>query len=263
MYDKNLLYVVQSVMASLGSDGVNSIYDTTESEDVAVIARDVFYDMITWDTWPSTMKLITLESASNSEAPTVVRMKDNCRFIEYATYLVEEHGNTYFRELCYLEPRVFLEKTNLYLQDEHVKSEGYGIVNTFVPVKTDKEPQYYTSFDNEHIIMDSVNLEVESNIQSSKLRVYACVIPDFDIDDKYVLPIPTQLMNLYMSELKNAAAYYINQQENPLEQKKSLRHLVNLRNNSDRMVNEQEENYPTGQYGRGYRHPNLSKLGRR
>ena len=55
-----LLDIVQRTLSSMDSDAVDSYTDTVESEEVAYIVRDTYYDMITNLQVPEHRKLVTL-----------------------------------------------------------------------------------------------------------------------------------------------------------------------------------------------------------
>lgn len=267
MANKTLLEVVQSALAATGGDSVSSISESPEAEDMALIARDVFNDIQTWEEWPHQNKLATTEVPSDPSAPTVVRLKDDVRFIHKVQYL-EECGNSdreEFTTLCYVEPELFLDHSDTLMNHEHSqKVTGYGIdPSTFVVVGTCNHPKHYTTFDDEHLIFDSYNSDVDGFISNYKTRVMASVIPEFDLDDSYEIAVPIHMMGLYMSQVRVAAFYYLNQVNNPLDGNKSLRHMAKLRNYKSRVTDIEDELYPRGVYGRRSNPTNHRKLGRR
>mgnify|MGYP000149502562 CR=1 FL=1 len=46
-------------------------------------------------------------------------------------------------------------------------------------------PSFYTSFDDEHIVMDSYKSSVETTLQNSKTQAYGVVYPTFTISDTF------------------------------------------------------------------------------
>lgn len=261
---KTVLEVVQNALTAINDDAVSSIYDSPESEDMAALAKEVFEDVSVWDEWPDEFAMVSLYPVSDDAAPTVFKIDNDFRFIENVQYLVEEHGRRYFKDIDYLIPLEFIDRSDQMMnEDKAQKSTGYGIKGTHVYVGTEHEPSFFTSFDNRHIIFDSYNSSVERNVQQHKCRVYACRVPEFKIEDNFVLDYPQEYMSLYMAELRVAATYFFNQQDNPRDRKLSLRMLNKLRAHRGRTVNEQKENWPNGQYARFPSNVNISKYGRR
>ena len=262
MATKTLLDIIQNVMIAMGDDPINSIEDSPESEDLAVMAKGVFEEIITWDEWPDTFKIASLDYVSDYDCPVALKINDDFRYIESVEYFIEDRNT--FRTLDYYTPPRFLDATNWYFNDtHHIKVKGYGIDSSFVPVLNNKDPQYYTTFDDKHIITNSYDYERESNLQESNCRVWVCVVPDFKIEDNFILNYQQDLINLFISELKVAASYYMNQQDNPRDRKQTLRILNKLRRYKGKVINEQEESWPNGVYGRNGRSKNIRKMGRR
>lgn len=266
MSRKSLLSIVQMGLTVTGGDAVSSISENQESEDMAMVARDVYYDVTSWDEWPHKNRIATVSVPGDITAPTVVRLRDSFSFIHKVQYLHNENGeDTGFTDLCYIEPEYFLDMCDSKIRNtDTVRMTGYGVnPSTFITVGTDEHPKFYTTFDNEHLIFDSYDKTVDPFISNYKTRVMASVIPDFQLDDSFILDIPDSMLELYLSQVRVAAYYYINQVNNPLDGNKSLRHLSKLRQYKSRIVNDTDEHYPQGVYGRRSNPTNHTKLGRR
>lgn len=264
MAKETLLSIVQSAMVASGGDPVNSIDESPESEDIASICEDVFNDVMLWDEWPHQERLASVEAVSEANNPTAMRIKDSYRFITKVQYLVDtDTDRAYYRNIVYLEPEFFIEQCDQYLNDKNSKLvQGTGL-SAPLAISTDRDPQYFTTFDNEHLVFDSIDLSVETNLQESKLRTLAYVIPEFVLSDDYIIDMPEIMMPLYRAEVMIAVQYYFNQFYDKLSAKKSMRHLNKLRAHKLRVVNTQDEHYPRGQYGRYADTTNQRKLGRR
>ena len=57
--------------------------------------------------------------------------------------------------------------------------------NTDIFVTNNVAPSYYTSFDDEHIVMNAYNSSIESILQADKTRAYGTVYPAFTIRDSF------------------------------------------------------------------------------
>ena len=60
-----LLDMTQRILSSMDADAVNSYTDTIESEQVAYIVRDAYYDLINNIEIPEHRKLITLTALAD------------------------------------------------------------------------------------------------------------------------------------------------------------------------------------------------------
>ena len=64
-------------------------------------------------------------------------------------------------------------------------------------------PRYYTSFDDDHIIMDAYDSSVESTLQTSKSRAYGTVYPTFSITDSFEPDLDDTMLPYLLAEAKS------------------------------------------------------------
>lgn len=81
-----LLDMTQSILSSLGSDPVNSIADTVESNQVAEILRTTYYNMLGRYDLPEHNRLIQLVSPGDNTKPTLMLEPDGVHRIEWIKY---------------------------------------------------------------------------------------------------------------------------------------------------------------------------------
>jgi hypothetical protein len=81
-----LLDMTQSILASMGSDQVNSIGDTVESTQVAEILRQTYYNMIGRYDLPEHNQFVQLISSTIPAQPTLMTMPDGISRIEWVKY---------------------------------------------------------------------------------------------------------------------------------------------------------------------------------
>ena len=74
-----LLDMVQRTLSSMDSDTVNSFDDTIESEQVAYIVRDTYYDLINNIEIPEHRKLVTLTALGVTATPTHLKIPDGVK----------------------------------------------------------------------------------------------------------------------------------------------------------------------------------------
>jgi len=203
---ETLLSFVQSILSDMDSEPVNSIGDSDEAGQIASVIEDTYYNMVVAREIPNLNELISLVSLSDSTRPTHFRydatgsskIKDICK-VEYNVSSVS--GEYTFREILFLKPLDFISRmqyngaNNLIVEDVNSATK--------ISVITDKMPQYYTSFDNEHIVMDSYDSDIDSTLQASKSRALATRIPDFTISDTFVPDIDDNLKPMLLAESKS------------------------------------------------------------
>jgi hypothetical protein len=99
-----------------------------------------------------------------------------------------------------LEPIEFLN-----LNAEGDATITVNSVNGNVPVliRNDKAPNYFTLFDDEHVVMDSYDSSISQTLISSKTRCYGQKIPAFTISDDFTPDVDEVLFPYLIAESKS------------------------------------------------------------
>ena len=80
----------------------------------------------------------------------------------------------------------------------------YSVVNGVdLFVSTDRPPTYYTSFDDNNIIMDAYDSSVEATLGEYKVRAYGQSMPSFSQTDSFEPDLDNTLMPLLLAEAKS------------------------------------------------------------
>src|SRR5260370_16957942 len=82
-----LLEMVQTILASMDSDEVNSITDTTESSQVAQIIKHVYLNILARADLPEHRQLFSLVSSTDTNLPVVMFRPEEVNRIEWIKYL--------------------------------------------------------------------------------------------------------------------------------------------------------------------------------
>ena len=193
-----LLQIVQSILSDMDSEDVNSINDTIEAQQVASVVEDTYYNIIAARDLPEHNKLMTLTAMSDSNKPTHFKYPSDTKHIERVEYNIGTVAKKDFREVEYIDPVVFLDR----MDETGLLVETYdGNLDIFVRV--DQPPRFYTSFDDEYIIMDSYDSDVEATLQSSKIRAFGSTYPSFSQVDSFEPDIDNTLMPYLLAEAKS------------------------------------------------------------
>lgn len=229
-----LLEIVQDILSVIDSDEVNSISDTVESEQVAIVARDCFLNMVAMRYWPWERRLISLEASGDSTKPTLMKIPETNNRIEDILYDMSCDEKD-FQELTYLEPYDFLRK--VYRFDATQDTTGsytiktrYGDADTTQTLlyKNNSNPRYWTSFDDTYIVFDSYDASVEDTLQTSKTIVWAEEQPTWTMADNFVPNMPEHFFPMYMNDVRTTAFVNHKQTTNP-------KYAADLRRNMTRM----------------------------
>lgn len=194
-----LLQIVQSILSDMDSEDVNSISETVEAMQIASVVEDTYYNMIAARDIPEHNKLMSLTSLSDTAKPTHFKYPDNTKHVETIEYNVGTVAEKNFRGIKFIEPLTFLN-----LMDESAKLVATVDGGISIFVSTDRHPTYYTSFDDEHIIMDSIDLSVETILSSSKIRAVGSTYPTFSQTDGFEPDLDNTLLPLLLAEAKSA-----------------------------------------------------------
>jgi hypothetical protein len=243
-----LLEIVQDIHNDLNLDEVNTIGDTPDSLRVAQIAKTVFFELITQRDWPHLMVFRRLDGLGDEDQKTGLSIPENVSKIQWLKYNCRKESDTRdkFQDICYLYPDEFIAHAN------NLDSSQSNVETVTTPdgavfyIRNDKTPQYWTSFDDNIIYFDSIDLEVDDTIQGSKTQAYVVRSPNWSPEDNYVPDLPVEAFPGYIAEIKSTASLAINEMENAKAEQQAARQRRRLSNQSWRA----HDAFRTPNYGR-------------
>lgn len=250
---KTLLELVQDILASLESDEVNSIFDGTESQDVARIVRDCYETLIVEVAPKSRKGLFHLDASTDNTKPVLMRMPQDARSIEWMKYNIGNNlQDTNFRDICYLEPMDFINHTNGldegvdWVDSMTVDFDGHPFQIKF---RNDVSPYYYTSPDNVTILFDSYDAGLEQTLTSSRTYCYGNKAPVFRMEDDFIPTLDDTHFPLLLNMAKSQAFTEMKQTENPNSERRERRLRILSKKTVDTTDN-RPEIYRRKGYGR-------------
>lgn len=193
---QTLLAIVQDILSDMESEDVNSISDTDEAYSVARVVKSTYESMVVTKLIPEHKQLIKLTSLSDNTTPTHFEYVGHN--LEWVRYNVSEDADIEYRDIHFIEPRDFLSLNAASATD--VVTVGDIVSGTTLHIRNDRMPNYYTSFDDKHIVMDSFKATVESTLQNSKTQAFGTVYPVFSLTDSFVPDIDDTLFPLLRDE---------------------------------------------------------------
>lgn len=220
-----LLEIVQDILNDLDSDEVNSIDDTIESQQVANIVKQCYFELIANRNWPHLRKLITLNSSLDTSKPTHLQIPDEMKELVFFNYDTKELGDTRskFQEVKYKYPDEFLRYVSVRNGDNDNVDEIYDWSGSRFYIFNDKAPLYWTSFDDEWIVCDAYDKQVDSTLQSQKTQVLAYLEPSWSHLDGAVPNLPSEAFPLLIEEAKSTASLVLKQMANQKAEQKATR----------------------------------------
>lgn len=212
-----LLEIVQDILNDLNSDPVNSINDTPEALQVAQIVKTTYNDMISTRNWAQEQRTLQLSSVSDPATPTHLQLPDDLK--EMKSFFYDQRKDsaetkTKLEEIFYKEPEVFLRETNGRNEDESNVQTVTDFGGVTIKVRNDTPPTFWTSFDEEYIVLDAFSSDFETTVQSSNTQVIGYVEKPFTFADNFVPSLPSEAHASLLAESKGAAFNVLRQEIN-------------------------------------------------
>jgi len=207
---KTLLQIVQSILSDMDSEDVNSLSDSIEAQQVASIVEDTYFNIIATRDIPEHYELLKLTAASDSEFPTHFHYPTQCKEIQTLWY---EDKNGDYREITWCEPMDFIRKTDQVGEDYDTVLDKNG--GTKLRILNNQDPSFYTSFDDEWVVLNSYDSTVDTTLQSSKVRAYGVVYPTFQRTDSFVPDLDNTMFPYLIAESKSVAMSLLKGQSDP------------------------------------------------
>ena len=196
---KTLKDIVGEILSDMDSEGINSISDTVEAQQVASIVERTFYNLIANKVIPENEQLLKLVAYSDSNYPVMFKYPDNIKKVTRVWYMVD--GS--YKEVKWCQPEEFLRRTDLRTEDMVDMIEPRS--GTLLKVGTDQAPSFYTSFDDTNLVFNSYDVTVDTTLQASKIRAFGSTYPDFRIEDDYVPECDGNFFAVLINESKSVA----------------------------------------------------------
>lgn len=225
-----LLEIVQDVMNDMSSDDVGSISDTEEAIQIAQIAKTTYFEMIARRDWPHLSKFSVLQSVSDSLKPTHLKVPENVSRLEWFKYnkkKLDETRNRY-QEMVYKHPDVFIKDTNDRNLDKGNIVEVVDFGGASLQIRNDIQPTYFTSFDEEFIVLDSYDNTVENTLQGPNTQVRVYTTPVWQVLDNFVPDLPMEAFPALIAEVKSVAVFKLDREIDTKSEQQSTRQQKRL-----------------------------------
>jgi hypothetical protein len=223
----SILDMTQDILNDLDSDEVNSINDTLESIQIAQIIKTTYFNMMANRNWPHLKRTLRLASVSDVFRPTHLKVQDEVKEVISFSYNKKKVGDTrdYFEELKWLEPEDFIRKFNHRNLDESNVVRVYDGILSGAPVyiRNDKQPEYYTSFDDEQLVLDSFDSAIETTVESINTQALVYYEPSWTHEDSFIPDLPMEAFPALLSEAKSTAFLVLKQMPNQKAEQDSQR----------------------------------------
>lgn len=230
MAKMTLLEIVQDIMNDMTSDEVNSITDTEESLQVAQIVKTTYFEMIGRRDWPHLSKFTTLTSVGDSSKPTHLLTPSNMVRMDWFKYNKKQVGDTRNRysDIEYKYPDEFITYTNNRNLDNSNVTEVTDFGGAKLQILNDRQPTYFTSFDDKYIVLDAYNSAIESTLQGSNTQIKIYANPTWTVDNDFIPDLPIEAFPALLAEAKSVAAFKLDEEVDQKAEQQSERQQKRL-----------------------------------
>lgn len=209
-----LLDMTQNILSALDSDPVDSIDETVESVQVAELIKESYFELISQRDWPFLFVLDTLTALSDVNNPTKMKIPDGINKVKWIKYNK--------KEVEYISPEDFK-----YVID--TRSETPNVVNSSGYI-INRDPKYWTTYDDVYVFFDAYNSVVDNTMQASKSVIYGTQQATWAHIDSFIPNIPEKFFPTLLAEAKSQAFVNLKQQSNVREERKASRGRMAMRN---------------------------------
>lgn len=210
MSKQTLLELTQSILSSMDSDEVNSINDTVESYDIALLLRDLYYDIAVELNLTAHETLFELTASGDSDKPVLMYLPDNVAeivYIKYNNQLTGETNSNYidvkympFNDFFKMQSGYVFDTTNVDEMTFEMNDEEFEIM-----YRTDIFPTRFTSIGNTTLLFDAVNEDEDTTLAKSKTMCSGLIYPTFLLEDSFVPELDVAQFPYYRNKAKMRA----------------------------------------------------------
>lgn len=212
MSKKTLLEMTQNILSAMDSDEVNSIGDTIESLQVAEVIRETYEYITVGIDIPGRSGIIMLDASVDVDLPNYMKVPSNVERIEWIRY----NDKT----IEYKTPLDFINSVSGRGSDDEVLSvSNMNIYN-------DRDPLFYTSFDDDTLVFDAFNSAEGSTLMQSKTLCWGQRSLPFEMFDSFVPLLPLDMFPRLLAEAKAACFVNFKQVSNSTEERRARNQKV-------------------------------------
>lgn len=217
------LELLKKVSRAINSDEVDALDETLESLDILDIMERTLDDICSRRHWEF-MKDKVAQAIAGSHVveltipPAVVRMQQ----LRYNT-------SAGWKTLTYMEPDLFMQR----LQTTGDNTDTVTINGVEIYPRNDADPQYFTSFNEQTVVLDSYNSSVDaSGVDYTKSYIAGIVKPTFDFDEltsaSVYQDIPELMFNYWLWETIAVASAELRQMDSQRAERSARRAYIRL-----------------------------------
>src|SRR5574343_96370 len=225
------LQLVQKVLSSMDGDEINSVSDTTESLQVLACAETIYNDLITQADLPEQYAVFNLDASGSPSLPVVMYRPDGYETIDWIKYKHTVDGQTTWTLLKPILFDEFLDRQDgLNPSDTGVDTLTLTTNSMTMEVRyyNDRDPDWYTTFDDNTILFSSHNLALDTTLQTSKTLCYGQRSELFIPIDGFTPSFDSNMHQIWLHETKALASAEMRQVPNAKAERSARKGWIKL-----------------------------------
>lgn len=250
-----LLELTQRILSSMESDEVSDISETQESKDVVDIIKECYFDIVGQNNLADHLGIFKLDSSGDNTKPTLMTIPENVIRIDWLKYNYTDILNPLYKPLrfCPVDEFYFYQG-QMNVDDSLIDTMTVSIGgnNNVFKYYNDRPPNYYTIFDEFHVVFDAYDALVDSTLQTVKSQGYGLVSPSFVRSNTTILDLDPRQFQLLLQDAKATAHVELKQQANPKAEQKYRRNQILAQ--KSRLDNDPSETRQKIKYNMGRNH---------
>ena len=219
-----VLEMTQDILSDMNSDEVNTINGSLEATQVSQIIKTTYFNITEGKDLAHFKELFRLDSGTSAK-PTHMLIPATIIDIEWVKYNTElaASDKDLYTKIKYKTPEEFL-----YIVDKRDSTDTTNIKvvtdasSTLLNINKTKVPQYFTSFDDETIVMDGYIASLETNLQQSKTQCFGKRAATFTLSDTFTPDLPVQMFTYLLAEAKSNCFLTLKQMPNQKAEQTSI-----------------------------------------
>lgn len=226
-----LLDLAQLILASMDSDEINSITDTSEAQSVVGIIRTTYFDIASRADLPRHYGLFQLVASGDPLRPVSMTIPTDRASLDWVKYNVATTANPEYtmRLVKPLPLQDFLNMvlslntndTNTFPYTATIDGANFTLLGT-----NNRGPQYYTTTNDRYVIFDGYDSTVDTTLQSSKIMCHGQREYAWTSSDSFIPELDDKQHQLLLNEAKSLAFNELKQAQHPKAEKLARRQWI-------------------------------------
>lgn len=216
---QTLLDLVQAILAAMDSEEINSISDTVEANQVALICKNVYYDIVNDLNIPGKNTIFQLDASGSTSRPVIMTVPADIFKVESIRYdYTATPGDTPdYRTMELLTFQDFMARqlpgedtdNSIQVMTVTIDTEDFQFY-----YRNNADPKFYTTFNDNTLIFDSYDSTKDDTLQKSKTMCTGRKIETFSLTDSFIPDLEANQFPYYLNKCKLRAFNELKQTAN-------------------------------------------------